>query len=100
MVLPEGLRADTFTKSLQSAVDLAVVVVTRMICGSANGVLVRQDVADVTLAAVGVRHASSAIIILLAKLMTKGVGPPCFGDAEEEVRRHAVALEKETRSKR
>ena len=95
MVLPESLRADILAKGLQPAVDLAVVVVARMICGPADGVLVRQDVADVTLAAVGVRHTSAAIIILLAELMTKGVGPPCFRDAEQEVRWHAVALEEE-----
>ena len=93
MVLPESLRTDVGPKSLQPAVDVAIVVVARVICGPADGVLIREDITDMTLSAMGVRHASSSVVVLLAELMTKGVGPPCFRDAKQEVLRHARLLE-------
>ena len=90
MVFPESLRIEIGAKGLQPAVDVALVEVSRMICGPTDRVLIRQDVTDVTLSAVRLCYTSSSVVVLFAKLMTIGVCPPCFRDAEEEVRRHAI----------
>ena len=73
MVLPEGFRIDVGANGLQPAVDDAVVVVAGVICGPADGILTRENIADVALTAVGVRDTASSIVLLLADLVTKRI---------------------------
>ena len=73
MVLPEGFPIDVGASGLHPAVDDAVVVVAGVICGPTDGVLTRENIADVALTAVGVRDTASSIVVLLADLVTKGV---------------------------
>ena len=73
MVVPEGLPIDVGASGLHPAVDDAVVVVAGVIGGPADGVLTRENIADVTLTAVRVRNTSTSIIVLLADLVAKGI---------------------------
>ena len=73
----------------QPAVDDAVVEVARVLGGPTDGVLARKNITDVALLAVGVRHTTTTIIMLLADLVPVGVRAPGLGDTEEVGHRHA-----------
>ena len=76
MVLPECPRVHVVAIGGQPAVDDAVVEVARVLSGPTDGVLARENVADVALLAVGVSHATTTIIVFLTYLVPVGVRAP------------------------